>query len=227
MRLWRTQGLEKTSEFLSVGLDAFLLVACGVLALTAATARDVLVVFASSKYAGVNALIPLIISGLLIYTTHVFFAAGLLIHKKTRVMAVLLVVSAVLNLALNCLLLPRMGLQAAALATLLSYIFCLALLARASFKILPLKIDVPALLRYGIAAAAAWFAGSHVSFALPIVSLAARASATICVYVGLLYIMDARLRMMCRYTIRKLWPRTPFATFMARECEAVSSAEAR
>ena len=204
MRLWRTSGPQKTAEFLSVGLDLFLMAAAVTLALTTVTAHAGVTLLASSKYSGVAGLIPLIVSGLLVFTTHVFFAAGLLINKNTRVMATLLVLSAILNIGLNCLLLPRYGLKMAAVATLVSYLFCVVLLARRSFKVLPLKIDVRAALRYAVAALAAWFVASQLSFGPPAVVLAARAIAVCTVYGGLLYAFDPRFRAMAAYVWRTI-----------------------
>ena len=144
-----------------------------------------------------------IVAGLLIYTTHVFFAAGLIIHKNTRIMAGILGCSAAVNIGLNCLLLPRLGLQAAAIATLLSYLLCVALLAQASFKLLPLRVDIRAFLRYAAAAAVAWLGASQLAIASPILALAVR-SITVCLlYGGTLYLSDRRLRAACVY----LWSR--------------------
>ena len=100
MRIWTASGADKTIEFLTVALDLFLMTAAGVLAITLASAHPVVVLLASSKYAGVDRLIPVLLAGLLIYATYIFVAAGLLIHKRTLEMAGLLVLAAVFNLSL-------------------------------------------------------------------------------------------------------------------------------
>jgi O-antigen/teichoic acid export membrane protein len=51
------------------------------------------------------------------------FAPGLGLAKRTRTIAVLNVAAAVLNTALNFLLIPRLGLMGAAVATLIGSIF--------------------------------------------------------------------------------------------------------
>ena len=123
MRIWKTHGRERTIEFLSQGLDGFLMAAVLINVLAAVAARDAVNLLASSRYAGADRLIPMLVAGLLIYTAQVFLNAGLLIHKQTGKMAAILAWSALLNLGFNWVLIPRMGLPAAALATLLSYIF--------------------------------------------------------------------------------------------------------
>jgi O-antigen/teichoic acid export membrane protein len=193
-RLWASEGQQKTSEFLSRSLDLFFMVSIGIFVLAATTSRSAVLLLASSKYLGAEVLIPTIVAGLLVYTSHAFFSAGLMIHKNTRVMARILAYSALLNIGLNCILLRRMGLQAAALATLLSYLFCVLLLGRASRKVLPLRIDLNAIGKYALAAASAWYAGSRVEVESVVGSLAVRFAITLAVYGGLLYLMDSRVR---------------------------------
>lgn len=197
-RLWASEGQEKTSEFLSRSLDLFLMVSIGIFVLAATTSRSAVLLLASSKYLGAEVLIPTIVAGLLVYTSHAFFSAGLMIHKNTRVMARILAYSALLNIGLNCILLRRMGLQAAALATLLSYLCCVLLLGHASRKVLPLRIDLNALGKYALAAACAWYAGSRFEVESAVGSLAVRSAITLAVYGGLLYLMDSRVRALPR-----------------------------
>jgi len=199
MRLWTTEGQESTSEFLSRGLDLFFMASAGILAVVMTTSHDAVIVFASSKYRGADALIPILVAGLLIYTSHAFLSAGLMIHKDTFTMAKLLAYSALLNIGLNCVLLPRIGLQAAALATFLSYLFCIVLLRRASCRLLPLKIDLRALGKYVFAAVVAWYAASHVELGSPVADLAGRFALTLMLYGGLLYLMDSRVRALPGY----------------------------
>jgi O-antigen/teichoic acid export membrane protein len=194
MRLWRTQGPEATASFLSTCLDLFLATAAGVCALAVVTANDAVILLTSQKYHGAEQLIPLVVAGLLVYTTHVFLCAGLLIHKKTGTMALLLLCSAALNIGMNVVLLPRMGLMAAALATLVSYVFCILLLGFASVRLLPLKIRFLELGRYLLVAGVVSYSVSKVEFRLPIVNLSVRTALTVVLYLGLLYLLDRRLR---------------------------------
>lgn len=201
MRIWTSSGAEKTIEFLTVTLDLFLMTAAGVFAVTLASARPLVVLLASSKYAGADRLIPVLLAGLLIYATYVFVAAGLLIHKRTLEMAGLLVLSAVINIGLNCLLLPYMGLNGSALATLLSYALCILLLASASNRLLPLRIKLSFLARYATAAALAALAGSVVELGSPILDLLSRSVLTVSVYGAVLYGLDSRVRRAARWTL--------------------------
>jgi len=203
LRIWNSDGQKNTSEFLSRGLDFYLMVAAGIFAVVAATSHDAVILFASSKYRAASALIPFLVAGLLAYTTYGFLSAGLMIHKDTYTMARLVAYSAVLNIVLNCLLLPRMGLQAAAIATLLSYLFCILLLARASYRLLPLKINLGTAGKYLLGAAVAWYAASHVELTWPAANLAARSLLTLTIYAGLLYLLDSRVRGIASYVFER------------------------
>lgn len=194
LRLWRTQGQEATTRFLSTCLDLFLMAAAGVCAVAAVSARDGVVFLASEKYRAAGTLMPMLVIGLVIYTTHIFLSAGLLIRKKTGTMALLLLASAVVSLVMNCLLLPRIGLVASALATLVSYTFCVVILACASHRHLPLQIPARHLVKYVVIALVAAGAGAALELKPLVVNLAARITLTASIYVGLLYYLDDRVR---------------------------------
>jgi O-antigen/teichoic acid export membrane protein len=201
MRIWTSDGPEKTSGFLRTAFDLFVLTAVGLLAAASATGHSVLVLLASSKYSGADQLIPVILSGLLIWTANVFVGAGLLIHKKTLKMAGILVISAIANILLNCLLLPKMGLMGGAVATLLSYLICIVLLTRASHRLLPLNINVRACGNYAIAGLIAWLAGTLIRVDNPALSFLCRSSVVMTVYLALLYAFGGHVRTAVDWTL--------------------------
>ncbi len=209
LRLWATEGREKTIEFLGVGLNIFFMTAVGLFVASASTARDGVVLLASAKYRGAGSLMPMLVAGLLIYTTHIFFSAGLLIQKNTRVMARLLLYSAAVNIGLNCLLLPRMGLIAAPLATLVSNTVCVTLLARASFKFLPLTIPLRTLGCCALAGLVAWGAASSIELGMVFLNVASKGTIAVAVYIGMLYLVDARVRKFAAEMIGRLRRRAP------------------
>lgn len=220
MRLWTSEGRERTIEFLSVGLDWFLMAAAGVFALALVTSRDGVTLLASSKYHAAASLMPMLVASLLIYTTHVFLSAGLLIQKRTGTMARLLVYSAAVNIGLNCVLLPRIGLQGAAIATLVSYSVCVLLLGRASFKLLPLRIPLSGPPKYAVAALAAAGAASRLELGSAILNLASKSAVVVIVYLGVLYLLDSRVRTLTS----KLLPRRQRSTD-SENVEAVALSE--
>lgn len=208
MRIWRSEGREKTIEFLSIGMDAFALVSAGLFAVACVASQDAVVVLASAKYQAAAPLIPTLVAGLLIYSVQIFLTAGLVIKKDTRTMAFALGVSAVLNLALNCVLLPYMGMQGAAVATLLSYMCCTAILTRLSFRVLPLQVHPRSLAIYTGAAALVCVSipllGLHASLG----SLFLKSTLAIVFYAALVYAFDPRFRDLIRKAQMKLYGHT-------------------
>jgi len=194
MSIWTSQGAEQTARFLTLTFDFFLVGAIGILATMIAAARPLVVLLASSKYAGVDRLIPIFVAGLLIYSMHVFVGAGLLIHKRTLLMAAAMMVSAVLNIGLNCLLLPRMGLMGGAIATVLSYLFCILWLGRASNRHLRLQIQPACIMKYLAAGAIAALAGSRIEAGSHFLDLAAKSAVAVSLYLLSLYVLDDRVR---------------------------------
>jgi O-antigen/teichoic acid export membrane protein len=194
MRLWNSEGREMTIQFVSVSFDAFLVAAFGLLAIASVSARDGVALMASAKYRGADALIPPLVAGLLVYAMQVFLNAGLLIEKKTVTMAAVFAISALLNIGLNVILLPRVGLQGAAVATLISYLFCTALLTWISFRVLPLNIQWKPVIGYGVAAAVAWMGGSAVETGFPLLNLMLKPTIALTSYVSLLLLIDQRVR---------------------------------
>ena len=202
MRLWNTEGPERTAEFLSTGLDLFLMAACGILAGVCTLSRDGVLLLASSRYSGAERIIPMLVGGLLLYTTYIFLSAGLLIQKETMTMARLLFWSAAANIALNVFLLPRIGLAAAAVSTLLSYALCILLLGRASFRVLPLRFFPKAFCKYLAGAGAAWALASRIDMGAPLPNILARGGTVILTYGGLMFLLDRRVRRQVAWLLR-------------------------
>jgi len=202
LRLWSSEGRDKTTEFLHVSLDFYLMAAAGIYMLVTLGSHDALLLLASPKYLGADRLIPYLVGGLLIYTTHVFLCAGLLIKKKTTVMAGAIVCSTALNVALNCLLLPKLGLQGAAVALLFTHICTILLLWLASSRILPIGVRAGSLVKYGSAGLAGWAAAAPMAIQSHLLNAVARCTVGLCVYVAILFLLDARLRALPGYLLR-------------------------
>jgi O-antigen/teichoic acid export membrane protein len=194
LRLWSSEGRARTTEFLHISLDFYLMAAVGIYMLVTLGSHDALLLLASPKYLGADRLIPYLVAGLLIYTTHVFLCAGLLIQKKTGTMALALVCSTALNVVLNCVLLPRFGLQGAAVALLLTHIVTILLLWVASSRILPIGVRVGALVKYGISGVAAWAIASQIALQSHLLNAMSRCAVGVAVYAGALLLLDARVR---------------------------------
>jgi len=194
LRIWAKEGREQTSKFLTVSLDLFLMAATLVVVGTALVCQDSLVLLASAKYSAAGPLIPVLVAAMLIHATQQFLSAGLLIAKRTGTMALVLLASTALNLMLNGLLLPRIGLQGAAIAALVSRAFCVGLLWRLSAPILPLSIKPAALLRYAGCGLVAWLMASPIQLHPIVLNIGVRGTVAVAVYIACLCLLDPRAR---------------------------------
>ncbi|MCB0193893.1 MAG: oligosaccharide flippase family protein [Anaerolineae bacterium] len=82
-------------------------------------APEILMILTTPEYYGASQLIACLAPAVLLYRMYIF-APGLSIAKQTKKIAVINIGSALLNIGLNLLLIPRIGLMGAGIATLLS-----------------------------------------------------------------------------------------------------------
>lgn len=194
MKLWVEKGKLETQAFLSRSLNGFLALAVGVACVVLLISRDVIVILASGKYQDASRLLPVLVVGLLIYTVHIFLNAALLIYKKSAIMTRLVVYACAGNALLNIVLIPRVGLQGAAIATLVSYLMMVVFMGVVSFRLLPLQIS------YGgfacnLAAAAATFAGiQFLQLSHAWMNVAIKGSLALLVYGVLVCVMNPVVR---------------------------------
>ncbi len=216
MNLWVTKGREETQSFLSQSLDRFLLIAIGLVAGVTVIGRDALVFLSSQRFEEASHLVPVLVAGLLVYGLSVFLNAGLNVHNRTHAIAKFVVYSCALNMALNVWLIPRIGLQGAAIATLLSYAFLIVQTARQSLALLPLRVNAAACAKYALAATlaalSAWRFGFHNAF----VDLVTRGVSFVALYFGILWLVDRRVRQLEAEVVRLLFPRISNSELVVR-----------
>jgi O-antigen/teichoic acid export membrane protein len=176
MRLWNEKGAAATQAFLSKGLSWLITSIFFVTAATALTSRDLFVILASQKYDVASHLLPVLIPSLMLYATHIFLNVGLILEKRTVLMASLVGVSAAVNLGLNLFMIPSYGLIGAAWANLISYGALISLLAVANQRILPLALNTKIIWQGAIASVVAYFTGNLAHFHSPWLTVATRLS---------------------------------------------------
>jgi O-antigen/teichoic acid export membrane protein len=194
MKVWNTEGKKATQDFLSRSLDQFVLVAVAVVCVAIVTSRDVIVLLASRKFQEAHTLLPFLVVGLVLSAVTIFFRPGLMINKRAVKIAVATFYASILNIALNVILLPRIGLVGAAIATTVSYGGIVVFLAYQSLRVLPYKLQLAAFARYAaVGAAVAWLV-AQLPVEMPLLSAVARASSFLVLYAGILFAIDTHVR---------------------------------
>lgn len=142
--------------------------------------REVLAIFTTPKFFGATvAVIPLAIAA--------FFSAsirltvvGISISRKTKYIATYTIITALFNILLNFLLIPKYGIAGAGWATAISYFLLTALYFQTSQKLIPFEVDWKKMIKLAILTSLAifimplsWKFGFWENFAIKITELVA------------------------------------------------------
>jgi O-antigen/teichoic acid export membrane protein len=110
-------------QFMRESLLWFCLVSSAVVLGFAALGKDVFLLSATVKYAEATVVITPVICGSFFYGVFIVSSSELFVQNNTKAMALIMTIAALINLALDILLIPRMKLLGAAYATLIPEIF--------------------------------------------------------------------------------------------------------
>jgi len=154
----------------------------------------VIVVLASSKFQDAYRLLPVLVIGLLIYAIHIFLNAALLIYTKTATMTRLVVYACAVNILLNVVLIPRIGLQGAAIATLISYLFLVVVMSAVSFRLMPLQLSYIGFAGNLIAGATAFFIVRMLDFHHAWMNVVIKSLVALVIYAVLVCLMNPAIR---------------------------------
>jgi len=194
MRVWNTEGKKALQDFLSRSLDQFIFVAVAVVSVAIVTSRDVIVLLASRKFQQAHTLLPYLVIGLVLSAVTIYFRPGLMIHKRATKIAAATFYAGFLNVALNVILLPRIGLVGAAIATTVSYAGIVVFLAYQSMRVLPYKLELISFAKYATTGAAIAWLVTQVPMETPLLSAVVKGSLILVLYAGILFAIDLRVR---------------------------------
>jgi len=204
MKMWDEKGVDETSAFITRSLRTYALLAAPVIAGFASVGPELLVALASVKYASAAPILPWVIAGMIVDGTNSMLGAGLFIHRKTRVIMAIVVSGAALNIGLNLILVPRIGIIGAAIATLASYSGTALALRIAGRRLLPVPLPWLTFLRAGIAAGIMYLVIQHVLPGHRLLTVAVRIVVGAPIYVVVMVLIDADARAMMQRPIARL-----------------------
>jgi O-antigen/teichoic acid export membrane protein len=207
MQMWEQKGAHETSQFISRSLSKYLMIAAPVTAGLAAVGPELLPMLASERYAAAAGVVPWVIAGMAIDGTNAMAGAGLFIHRKTRIIMAIVSTGAILNIVLNVILIPRIGIMGSAIATLISYIFTALALLIAGRRLLPVALPVGTLLRAGGASVAMYFAVANLHVGKHFVTVGVRTALGALVYVAIMIAIARDARELAGKALVSLLPR--------------------
>ncbi len=158
MQMYDREGPEATSAFLGKSLRTYALFGAPIIAGLAAVGGELLPSLASDKYTSASAVLPWVIAGMVVEGTGSIIGAGLFIQRRTRTLMAIVLGCALLNIGLNVVLVPHIGIVGSAIATLVAYSVDVLALRLTSNGILPVEIPWATIARAGLLSVAMYFA---------------------------------------------------------------------
>lgn len=172
--MYAKEGVTHTQAFLNRVLNYYI---GGILLLCAgyaAVAQDTIVLLASTTYAETASFSPIILVGLVFLGMNYILNAGLYLKKRTLHMLAIMLAAALLNIALNLMLIPYWGATGAAIATVVSCVGSTLLTCVLSFRYMPLRVDLYNIAYYSVWAAVVFVGVSAVAVQTPWAALFAK-----------------------------------------------------
>ena len=180
---------KNADKIYSVTLTYFLMVATFVFLIISLFAREIVVLVSTSSYLpGVKA-IPLIALAYIFYGIFYIVDIGVLLKVKTIFYTIIVGIGAVVNISLNILLIPKMGMIAAAIDTTIAYFLIMVLMYFISKKLYPVKYEFFRVIKIVFVGGLIFSIGSLISIDSLFFAVLFKLSIILC-YPALLYIMN-------------------------------------
>jgi O-antigen/teichoic acid export membrane protein len=207
MRLYDQKGVQETEAFITRSLRTYVLFGAPVIAGLAAVGPELLPSLASDKFASGAVILPWVITGMVIDGTNSMLGAGLFINRKTRIIMSIVLTSAILNIVLNLLLVPRIGIVGSAIATVVSYGVTSLAMAIAGRRLLHVPLPWATFLRSAVAALVMYLPLRHLLPGHHLLTVGVRIVCGAPLYLALITLVDRDARAIVRKGIDRLRPR--------------------
>lgn len=200
------RGLAATTEFVSQVIQGLIFLIVPIIFGASILAYDLVVLMGSEKYGDSSMLVPPLAAGILLGSLTFLFTVGLSYQKRTGIIALVTLVSGMLNILLNIILIPSLGVMGAAGATLITYLFHITVSYHYSSRYLHVHLRLDSAIRAICSAVVMggvlWWATLH--FPTGAFGLLLKIPLGIFVYAFTLFVIDSEVRAFLRgVVIRK------------------------
>lgn len=185
MELYKQQGSE---ELFGKIFTYFLLAISFVGLCIAVLTREVLMVMSDPKFWNAYKIVPIIVLANTIFTFHYHFNIGLLIKNKTKEIAGINISNALVVIILNFILIPSFGVYGAAYATLLAFIYKIALTYYLSSRYYKIHFEAVRILKIIISAIVIFICCTNIYVTNQYLSIAIKMIG-LCTFPCILYLM--------------------------------------
>lgn len=193
-RMWESEGREATQRFLGSVLRLYSAVAIGIFLLVFLNGEQLVRILASEKFAPGATVFIWICGMLLLHGSSHLLGAGFHLLKRTGRLAAITAAAAGLNVVLNIVLIPRLGIMGAVYASVGSYCALTFGIFWVSRALLRVAVPWDGVLRHAGAAMLAGLAAQWIEMSAPLGELALRSLVAVGMYVGCLYCLDRAMR---------------------------------
>lgn len=150
IRVWENDGKEQTESIVSKWFSFYSFISFLIIFGSFSIKDETMILLSNSSYKDGALLIPILTTGLLIYSAYYFISAGFFVANKTLSLAKIVFITSILNLVLNFILGKYFGLIGTAVATTIAYIIFMCTTYLKGSKILKININIKELLIYFI-----------------------------------------------------------------------------
>ena len=142
VRLWHEEKLDDLRTFLARSLRYYVLVAIPIIFGAVAIKTEAISVLATDKYLESSLIFPVALGGVLFLGAHNITAAGLYVSKNIGGLFRISIYTLIINIVLNYILIQKIGILGAAVATLIAYMAMFVMVTKAAFKKLAFQINI-------------------------------------------------------------------------------------
>jgi len=201
--IYERDGSDAASVFLGRASRYFFMFAFAAVAGLLMTCRDLLELLASEKFLPGAELVPVLTAGLLFTGGREILGAGMFLKKRPWLMARINVMGAVLNAGLNLVLIPRLGIQGAAVATLLTQLAITVMFWVRGSRLVKAPLSLGPMVLHATLATAMAGAIYFIDPGAGVLRLLMRIAAGMVIYAGLLLALDGEARALGKKVLGK------------------------
>lgn len=141
-KLFENKEYDKLKTHLQYSLKFFLMLAIPSLLGLLILSRSLLQTLTTPEYVQGYMIVPIIALSVIFYNISDLNNQIIILFKKTKISAIINIVSAIINIAMNVILIPIYGVIGAAISTLISFTLHLILTTSIGYKKMPYRIEV-------------------------------------------------------------------------------------
>lgn len=134
--------INKVKTMLHYSFKYYLVIAIPSIVGLSLLSKQILLILSTAEIASKGYLVtPFVALGGIFLGSYTIFSQSIVLKKKTKIIGILWIIMALLNVVLNIIFVPYFGILGSAVITLITYIFAFVITAFYSFKYISFEID--------------------------------------------------------------------------------------